>query len=273
MDGATRHRPGFSLVEVLVSIAVLSLLMAILIPALGEGRRSAERARCAAMLSSHWKSVAMYCDASKGVFPTWDWRGRQGPSIEGPIELHNPFLHPSGYGDVPFNWHGVMAQGYFEGDRLHPSLVCPGDRPLREEYERLRAKRAAEGVDDWRGAGYSLAYALFLNPEALAENSYRLDASDFRTQRMDAIRYPSSKGTMKDAPGQHDGEQDLSVHTRLPTWINVAAGDGHVKYRWTDDFRPGVVYDDPRFTPEMWARLGKGMAVDFTRLGVHGRDW
>lgn len=271
MDGVCRHRSGFSLVEVLVSIAVLSLLMAILMPVLGEGRRSAERARCSAVLSSHWKSVAMYCDASDGVFPTWDWTG--GPPRPSGYVGHNPLFHPTGYAFVRSYWHDVMADGYFEGDRLHSSLVCPADRLLREEYERLREKRAAEGVDYWRHAGYSLAYALFLNPDALAENAYRLDVSDFRTQRMDAIRYPSSKGTMKEEAGLHDGRRDPYGGTSLPASLNVAAGDGHVRYRSTDDFLPGVVYDDPRFTPEMWPELGKGMAVDFTRDGVHGRDW
>jgi prepilin-type N-terminal cleavage/methylation domain-containing protein len=60
---------GFTLVELLVVIAILSLLIAILIPALGQVRHHARRMACAANLRQVGVAIHLYADDYDGTIP------------------------------------------------------------------------------------------------------------------------------------------------------------------------------------------------------------
>ena len=71
---ATARRTGtaFTLIELLVVISIISILIAILLPALAKARDSARTIQCAA--NQHQLAIAfvMYQDASEGYFPAND---------------------------------------------------------------------------------------------------------------------------------------------------------------------------------------------------------
>jgi prepilin-type N-terminal cleavage/methylation domain-containing protein/prepilin-type processing-associated H-X9-DG protein len=62
-----KHARGFSLIELLVSIAIIALLLAILLPSLGSGRSEARRAVCASNLHQLGHAFHMYATDYQGL--------------------------------------------------------------------------------------------------------------------------------------------------------------------------------------------------------------
>ena len=63
------RRKGFTLIELLVVISIIALLIGILLPALGEARRSARQVQDIANLKQHGAGVAAYVAEQKGRMP------------------------------------------------------------------------------------------------------------------------------------------------------------------------------------------------------------
>jgi prepilin-type N-terminal cleavage/methylation domain-containing protein/prepilin-type processing-associated H-X9-DG protein len=62
-------RPGFTLIEVLVVVAIIALLIAILIPSLARARENSRRVVCLNNLGQYQKANIFYLADWKGVFP------------------------------------------------------------------------------------------------------------------------------------------------------------------------------------------------------------
>jgi len=106
-----RHGPGaFTLVEVLVVVGIITVLLAILMPALALARRSANLVRCQANIREICNSLQMYAGECRGRFP------------------------PNLYSPAPgMFWYDEERAGRF----LHPSksvLACPEDDGGRRSY-------------------------------------------------------------------------------------------------------------------------------------------
>jgi prepilin-type N-terminal cleavage/methylation domain-containing protein/prepilin-type processing-associated H-X9-DG protein len=60
---------GFTLVELLVVVAIIALLISILLPSLGKAREQARTIKCSANLKQYGYGMQMYADRSDGHFP------------------------------------------------------------------------------------------------------------------------------------------------------------------------------------------------------------
>ncbi len=91
----SKSRQGFTVIEVLVSMAILGLLVAVLLPAVQQSRESARRIQCRNNLKQFGIAIADF-QSSQGVFPT-------GTVKAGTVQSENAMwrLLPSlGYPDV-----------------------------------------------------------------------------------------------------------------------------------------------------------------------------
>lgn len=64
-----RRRAAFSLVELLIVIAIIAVLMAMLLPAVQYARASARRTQCASNLRQVGLAIIQYCEVHRGRFP------------------------------------------------------------------------------------------------------------------------------------------------------------------------------------------------------------
>ena len=77
-----RHAGGFTLIEVLVVVAIIALLVSILLPSLSQAREQAKRASCLSNLKTLGMAVSAYILNEKERFcwlqKTWFYGGRRG---------------------------------------------------------------------------------------------------------------------------------------------------------------------------------------------------
>lgn len=67
--GIEYMKKAFTLVELLVVIAVIAVLMGILMPALGSAREQARRTVCSAHMHDLGLSISLYCEQEDGALP------------------------------------------------------------------------------------------------------------------------------------------------------------------------------------------------------------
>jgi prepilin-type N-terminal cleavage/methylation domain-containing protein/prepilin-type processing-associated H-X9-DG protein len=109
--------PGFTLVELLVCIAIIGILASMLMPGLARALEAAKRAVCANNLRQFGMSLMMYADENDGVFPSIQ-------EVDTPQCLTGPV--------PPLMVRGrAMYPEYLTDARL---LVCPSSMTAKEEF-------------------------------------------------------------------------------------------------------------------------------------------
>jgi prepilin-type N-terminal cleavage/methylation domain-containing protein len=113
---------GFTLVELLVVMAIISLLVSVLIPSLANAKRQGQRVACASNLHQVYLGMEYYLEDNQRVYPCapdpvstspfcWLWMGR--------------------------GWRGILGPYIEDGiSRKNPSVLwCPGDPAPENQYE------------------------------------------------------------------------------------------------------------------------------------------
>src|SRR6266478_1336108 len=90
---------AFTLVELLVVIAVIALLIAILLPALNRARESANTIKCAANLRSIGQGIAQYVAEYRQTFPASNFYAglTLDGQTQGPQQPIQGYVHWSSY--------------------------------------------------------------------------------------------------------------------------------------------------------------------------------
>jgi prepilin-type N-terminal cleavage/methylation domain-containing protein/prepilin-type processing-associated H-X9-DG protein len=161
---AKKSRRGFTLVELLVVLAILLLLLAMLLPAIQKIREAANKVVCASNLRSIGQAMALYLSDSKQYYPSgggdnplprtltaaglpalrrdqdWGWLYQILPYLEHDalwkLRSTNPIVpsYTSPYGKDPFADDTLMATaipGYFCPSRRNPQVTQTPEAGLR----------------------------------------------------------------------------------------------------------------------------------------------
>ena len=115
-------RPGFTLIEVLVVVAIIALLVSILLPSLKEAREQALKVTCLANQSTLGKAVTSYLNSEKNQFPWGTGKRKTDTSTTINESTTEPWLRTWGYGGNrgtlghPSNFY-VAASDWYPNER------------------------------------------------------------------------------------------------------------------------------------------------------------
>jgi prepilin-type N-terminal cleavage/methylation domain-containing protein len=139
-------RQGFTLLELLVVVAVLALLMSLLLPALGEARAAAKRATCASNLAQIGLATHAYAAEHGGLIP-------RGPASLGPFDFSSNQMATNQVwiGDGSPEFPAVHPREYTGLGRLLATgcpqarlFFCPADE---NHLSRAETPRIGTGAD------------------------------------------------------------------------------------------------------------------------------
>lgn len=200
----------FTLIELLIVIAIIAILASMLLPALNHARSTAQRTKCLSNLKQIGQGFSMYIDDNNDFFP-------------------DPLGDAPGTSNI-LNWWPKLVIGYLSGSV--PLLYCPADVynptidgektsiPERIEYEAV-----------WRTCSYFFHWALLWekNPPKLG-----------------MLGHPSRQVTIFEQRTFHDkvvvmggGVSVQEIYGRVT--FNALFADGHVQLWHLHD--RGPTYD------------------------------
>lgn len=190
---------GFTLIELMVAVAVMATLLGILLPALGMAREHAASATCQSNLRQWGLALTFHMNENGGEIP------RRGQGIQ-PVERV----------DRPEDWFNCLAPRV--GERPYGQLVADGRCPRVGDQSVFICPSAADP-----GGTCFLPYAM---------NMYLSPWIRPRPHRLEEIVRPDRLVFMADAPGPYastvPSRLSYSVAARHMGRANVVFVDGHV---------------------------------------------
>lgn len=221
---ATRPDRAFTLVELLVVVAIIALLVAILLPALNEARNLAKITLCASNQRQIGIAWNVYLSSNDFTFPRWraniQWfYGGKEPAI-----LRWPTAPVLGF--RPLNPYVSLRE---QDEHWAQIFRCPGDRPIKDLYGQT-GFTGEHTTFEYFGNTYPMNYHLLVpwdreNKEYLwsAYSNARLDDVEFSHSRVMLLADCQWFYTTFSAPW------DAQFHSP-PDHMNLAFLDGHVAF-------------------------------------------
>ncbi len=278
--------PGLTLLEALVAAGIISVLLAILLPALAGARRVAGVTTCQAGLSSINAGYGHYIADHQDLLPTHEYPR----DIAG---VADPILVPE-WGDGGGGWiilpiseitfWGYLLRPYLVDD---PSITVLGAIELLScpvVYDGWLSGLPAEQVDQPQDPMFSpqrsFAHSVSLFTRAAPWNGTGTDPDVNAIHspiNFANVAFPSSKANLVEAAAHHERARTRLVHATVENF-NILALDGHVERRSAAASHDpaGFVgsptgFEEPPIAADEYA--AHGLRFISTRGGHLGADW
>ena len=215
---------AFTLIELLFVIAIISILTALLLPALKSAKDMANKSVCIGNLKQLGGGMAFYLDNYSGWFPPWDYADA------------NPYPR-FWFSMIDYEIYGKNKSLTTNNllDTKNPVWICPTNTSHGWGYSNL-------------SYGYNIYLGSFV----------RTVANPTPNVWVNAVRRPSGIIMMGDGDGnqEYDSRIQSSYYTvgyRHNKGSNLIFIDQHVDWmRQRDTFRPGVYWDGDHFNGGSW---------------------
>lgn len=146
-ETAAIHRPAFTLIKLLIVVAIIAILAALLLPVLSRARNSAQRAVCLNNIKQQSVILHLYAQDCNSRLPAVQYNTPWGEDeCRYPI---NSWMWSAG-ADRPMNWRIVELAGYLSDPRILYDNID------QKKYSGIDAQAAPWGT----GANRVVAYEL-----------------------------------------------------------------------------------------------------------------
>ncbi len=228
------HPRGFSLVELLVIIAIISLLAGILLPVLATARESGRRSSCQSNLKQIGLAFDLYLQDYHDTYP-----------CDG-----DPFLWMGRKWRWPLKPYLALTADKADGNPMKSRgggrniLACPSDTIAPRQ---------------WDGTSYSYSMAFYHSPDQInsltkIEDTWTQNIP-CQPQSRSSVKYPSKKALVAEWLSNHE-----SPHVAWNSWDGGRVylfADGHCRYLKARQIKPAN---------DGWPD------INLTRNGVRGTD-
>lgn len=168
---------AFSVIELILTIALVGLLLTLIIPSLARTRLAARVAASSAQIRSHASLFNAYANDYRGLMPYVTE-----PDAHYTVLRAGNIAYPTLYFEAVNRWHLGLAAGYYEDDPLSPSFSFPGEPRL-----------------PFTTYNYSQT---FLADPAYWRDTTRTGPAQWRAVRADEALFPSAKTLLVDSQSE-----------------------------------------------------------------------
>ena len=269
-----RQRDAFTLIEMLVVIAIIALLIGILLPALGSAFGSARVLKCQVNMRSMGAAATNYGGDFRDTIPAFNWKPgnydtaytdlrNASNDIESvrfqAIEIMrdrtgNRFLPlSSGSGNSWFAnlWFSHLVYlDYLTGNLEEPVAACPEDQDQVERAERPFDDYQPNQLYRKFESSYEQSVVTYSNDEPTSTtnqinqhqqvwNAFPRGNDFLTSRRFTQVAYPSSKAYLFDTFDRHYAEQPDTFYFQPAARQPILFFDGSVSVRDTNDANEG----------------------------------
>lgn len=279
---------AFTLVEILVSIAIIGVLISILSPVLASVRRKAGSLVCTTHLAGIGAAAVSYASDHRGELPTFDFP-KYADGFAEPIPVP-AWVNDGGWVILPFSETTFWAYQLREYVNDSPdanylqtveSLTCPvAFRDWKNELEQQLLEDHNKINPMWpTQKSYMKSIALFTAPSAWTNRNSPPNVNRVHQAiKVSTVRTPAAKTFLVERTSFHDHQRVDLVNRPAGARFNLLAVDGHVTIKRPENatkphgfIAAGTGLEYPLVEPNRWRE--EGILYISTHRGALGNDW
>ncbi|QOJ00366.1 MAG: prepilin-type N-terminal cleavage/methylation domain-containing protein [Phycisphaeraceae bacterium] len=244
---------GFSLVELLVVLAIVGVLTAILVPWLAGVRRAGAEARSLSNLRTHAQAMSAYAGDYASVLPYITRLGFEVNRLEG----GGVVIESCSYFDAHRVWHVVLAEPYYNAPATSTVFFPPRYQQYGDAWPYLTP--------------YFYPCVYIARPEFWTPET-RMGGSQFAPTRLDEVQHPDAKSLIVESwPYLDRVLNDPERHRLVP--LPVAFGDGSARsVPWDQRVGGYERGEGNQFAADGAVHYSDSPPLLHTLRGVRGRD-